>query len=101
MPCSHDLQARLRLCLTQLYGDGAPRYLSRIAALTDRYPTQLAGECSSLWSEHDVILITYGDQISGLGNTPLATLRRFLLQHQLDGLFSTLHILPFFPLVIG
>ncbi len=97
MRLSHELQSRLLAGLTQLYAERAPQCLARIAALVDRYPTPVAGDRSSLWNEQDVILITYADQISEPGHTPLTTLWRFLRQHQLEGLFSTLHILPFFP----
>ena len=80
MPLSHELQSRLLACLTQLYGE-----LRSAMPCTDRRPWRTAirpgrpRDRPSLWNEQDVILITYGDQISAPGNTPLATLRRFLL----------------------
>ena len=49
------------------------------------------------WDERDVVLIAYGDQVSDHGCSPLACLQRFLLNHQLHKLVTTLHILPFFP----
>ena len=50
----------------------------------------------NLWDETDMALITYGDTFLAEGERPLHTLHRFLLEH-LDGLFSWVHILPFFP----
>ncbi|MHB0957801.1 MAG: alpha-amylase family glycosyl hydrolase [Pirellulaceae bacterium] len=97
MPLSDDLQSRLLAGLTQLYAERAPQCLERIATLADHYPALPVVERQSLWNEQDVILITYGDQLSAPGCTPLAVLRRFLLQHRLHELFRTLHILPFFP----
>ena len=44
-----------------------------------------------------MVLITYGDQISEAGWSPLACLQRFLLEHRLNELITTLHVLPFFP----
>lgn len=49
------------------------------------------------FSEKDNILITYGDLVSGEGHSPLAVLGEFLKRTRLSEVFSTLHILPFFP----
>ena len=57
------------------------------------------------WSERDVVLITYGDQVRSVqqpGNTteqetPLQAQLRFLQQWQLLQLINTIHFLPFFP----
>lgn len=48
------------------------------------------------WDESDCVLITYGNTIKNAGEKPLHTLHRFLNTH-LDGVISTVHILPFFP----
>ncbi|HUX49990.1 MAG TPA: sugar phosphorylase [Spirochaetia bacterium] len=47
-------------------------------------------------SEKDAILITYGDQFQGSELQPLEYLSRFLSEH-LEGVISSVHILPFFP----
>lgn len=47
------------------------------------------------WSENDVVLIAYPDQISDQDQPPLATLKSVL--SEVDHAFSTIHILPFFP----
>lgn len=49
-----------------------------------------------LWSERDSLLITYGNSIRQAGHKPLDTLQNFLHEH-LQGVFSAVHILPFFP----
>lgn len=49
-----------------------------------------------LWSEEDVILITYGDSVGCRGEAPLESLYRFLERH-LGEVVSTVHLLPFFP----
>ena len=97
MPVSQDLRSRLLEPLTQLYGEGALTCLGRVVALGNRYAPQIQLRESCLWDERDVVLITYGDQLSGTGWSPLACLQRFLLEHQLNELVTTLHILPFFP----
>jgi len=48
------------------------------------------------FTEEDVILITYGDLIRHPDEKPLHTMKE-LLQKYLDGVFNTVHILPFFP----
>ena len=48
------------------------------------------------FTEEDVILITYGDILSGKERSPLATLAKFCDTY-LEGTINTLHILPFFP----
>ncbi|MEA3332092.1 MAG: alpha-amylase family glycosyl hydrolase, partial [Pseudomonadota bacterium] len=48
------------------------------------------------FTEKDMVLITYGDMITGQGSTPLATLHDFVNTYNL-GAINTLHILPFFP----
>ncbi|NNC98769.1 MAG: alpha-amylase [Gammaproteobacteria bacterium] len=47
------------------------------------------------WSQKDVLLITYGDSILQETGSPLNTLLGFLEQY-CDGVFTGLHILPFF-----
>jgi glucosylglycerate phosphorylase len=48
------------------------------------------------FSERDVILITYGDLLTGPGRPPLQVLSDFLLRF-MRGAINTVHILPFFP----
>jgi len=48
------------------------------------------------WDQTDALLITYGDSICKDGEYPLRCLHKFLKQH-LTGIFSGVHILPFFP----
>jgi len=48
------------------------------------------------FTERDVILITYGDLIRNPGEKPLKTMKE-LFKKYLNGVFNTIHILPFFP----
>ena len=41
--------------------------------------------------------ITYGDQIQDASVPALRTLRNFLIEHQLDHVINTIHLLPIFP----
>jgi glycosidase len=50
-----------------------------------------------LWSERDVVLITYADQVSSPGVTPLRAQLDFLLDHALDEVIRSIHLLPFCP----
>jgi glycosidase len=49
-----------------------------------------------VFSEADVILVTYGDTLLREGEQPLQTLDRFMETHT-KKTFSGIHILPFFP----
>ncbi|TDK48719.1 sugar phosphorylase [Antarcticimicrobium luteum] len=49
-----------------------------------------------LWSEHDSLLITYGNSIVDGSHKPLDLLHDFLTRH-MEGVVNGVHILPFFP----
>lgn len=51
---------------------------------------------SELFSEKDIVLITYGDIIKGRYKKPLSCLYTFARKYLKDA-FNTIHILPFFP----
>lgn len=48
------------------------------------------------WDASDLMVIAYGDAIHHRGESPLATLYRFL-HDQCQGMIKGIHILPFFP----
>jgi sucrose phosphorylase len=79
-----------------LYPGRAMEVWLELEALLARYPNLAPTRPQPGWSEKDAILITYGDQITQAGEAPLQTLHRFLRQH-LQGVFSGVHILPFYP----
>src|SRR5687767_9164123 len=82
--------------LSFLYGsDRAPALSERVQDRLSRHHRRidpLAGELT----ERDAMLITYGDQVSRPGETPLRTLDVFCRQH-VKGPISAIHILPFYP----
>jgi len=53
-------------------------------------------EEQAYFSQEDVVLITYGDSLNKTGEAPLCTLHKFANSFFKD-VFSTIHILPFFP----
>ena len=67
----------------------------KIAALIERFPVK-KGLGKGYFSEKDVFLITYGDTLNKKGEPPLKTLYQFAVS-QFENVFSTIHILPFFP----
>ena len=96
MPIDSGYREKLRAHLARLYSgdleDALEELVRRTAdAADDIPPTKPA------WDQTDAVLITYGDQLRCNGEAPLETQRRFLLEHGLEGLLSTVHILPFFP----
>ena len=97
MTLSNDIRLRIAEKLRHLYGGRAEETLRRIDGLVEGYPKLGSTEQTPLWNERDVVLITYGDQIRELSQTPLATLHSFLQQHRLHESINALHLLPFFP----
>ncbi len=91
----HD---QLRQHLTRLYGpQTATEVLPRVIQLLESYATQISSHQRTGWNERDVVLITYADQIRAAGESPLAALRRFLIDHEYNRYLNTVHLLPFFP----
>jgi len=91
--------ATLRHRLVTLYGESrAPCLLQRLTVTaghcaSDDMPT---AHCDSRWSEHDVMLISYGDMVRNDNEPGLATLKRFL-DDELCGTINCVHLLPIFP----
>ncbi|MBU2706690.1 sugar phosphorylase [Zooshikella marina] len=80
-----------------LYGDDeAEVIVERICDLVRRYASLTKEKPDCLWTEQDAFLITYGDSILHEGERPLVMLQKFLSEYCCD-LFTTIHILPFFP----
>lgn len=94
------LTSDISLHLEKIYGrSGAVdlgQLAGRIVALADKYRGDTPEGCGRLWTEEDVVLITYGDSIIAPGQKPLEVLNRFLTQ-QLAGTLTSVHLLPFFP----
>lgn len=81
--------------LTEIYGTVPDQLAAGIDRLYSQYAD--ASPADSLWSEQDVVLITYADQVRDEPITPLAALDQFLLSHSLQSLISCVHLLPFCP----
>lgn len=89
---------RLRECLRVLYApDSAQQTLERLLSVIDAAKTRFSSaKLDELFSEQDVILITYGDSLYAENELPLQTLHRFV-RHYLADTISAIHILPFYP----
>jgi glycosidase len=89
--------AGIRARLERLYGGAVGRSLDRFATLVGRYGV---GEPEPAqprrWDQRDAVLIAYPDMVEAPGEKTLHTLADFVQEH-LDGTFSTIHVLPFFP----
>jgi len=107
IPSTRESERRILDHLTFLYGaERAPALFERVRAimahfcrrnprLSARIGPQEQGAGGRL-SERDVILITYGDQVTEPGRFPLQTLAE-VLERYVGGVVTGLHILPFFP----
>lgn len=95
--CDEMLQTVARY-LERLYPDKNSSKLARRLMRTmelDKYCSP-PDPFSNKWDQKNIVLITYGDSITQSGKRPLRTLRKFLRKY-LDGITTTVHILPFFP----
>lgn len=68
---------------------------NKILPLIERFPARKKA-AQDYFSQEDVVLIIYGDSLFSGGESPLKTFRRFAAKHFKE-VFSTIHILPFFP----
>lgn len=87
--------------LTTLYGAGrAGGIAARVGALLDRWRSRVPppgeGREALGLSQRDALLIAYADQVRTAGEPPLRTLHSFCRDH-LAGIFSGVHLLPFYP----
>ncbi len=87
---------RIKQLLAEIYGhDRGDLAFQRIAPMLAKYgPARV--RTGSRFSQEDAVLITYGDSLLKPGEKPLATLHRFA-ERFLKGVFSHVHLLPFFP----
>jgi len=76
----------------QLWAELEPR----LTAFAARHPQWQRPRSGLPVDEQDVLLITYGDQVSAPGEAPLRTLHRFV-RDRLAGLVSGIHLLPHYP----
>lgn len=79
-----------------IYKENAPNVLKDIERILERYSDMKSTSNNRWLSERDIMLITYGDSILEEDAVPLQTLRKFVEQY-CKGLFSAVHILPFYP----
>ena len=89
---------RLRTRFNRLYGQQqAELCIKRLVAMTGRYGIGYEDRrTTERWNEKTAVLITYADTLHRDGEPPLATLNQFSEKYFSD-LFSTIHLLPFFP----
>ncbi len=90
--------------LIALYGEARgtacfPQLVAALDAFRATHPDLLHPDHSDpaeRVTERDVMLITYGDSLRAADQPPLQTLHDFLLRH-VNGVISSVHVLPFFP----
>jgi glucosylglycerate phosphorylase len=99
---THKLEARLLTRLQRIYGEtqGTQTH-ARLLALPALRELRAAappkdGRRAGDFTERDALLISYGDSLRRQDLTPLAALGDFA-RRRLPGVFSTIHLLPFFP----
>ncbi|WP_305908714.1 sugar phosphorylase [Methylomarinum sp. Ch1-1] len=80
-----------------LYGESrTPALMERLIDRLQSGISAAKSEQLALWSEQDIILITYGDSVQQPHERPLQTLHEFLTLHLQDSI-NSVHVLPYFP----
>jgi sucrose phosphorylase len=88
----HTIHKRLHKLYPE---DTAIKASKSIEELINKYKLTIKSKEYHL-SEKDIILITYGDQVSRNSEPTLQTLNEFMDNH-LKGVINSVHILPFYP----
>jgi len=99
MELSPALRNQLSERLSRLYPERTDEALRSVATVVEKHLAASDGEPLSRprWSERDVVLISYGDQVRCPEGTPLSCLREFLTDCDLTHSINNVHLLPFFP----
>lgn len=96
MPHISDPEHTINKRIHKLYPpDISERAVSSIIDLIFKYKSRIKSSEYHL-SQKDIILITYGDQLSRHHEATLSTLNEFMDKH-LKGVINSIHILPFYP----
>lgn len=95
------MEKRIRRQLDFLYGESkAPaieeRILDKVRKFREQRKTESLAPETKYFSQKDIVIITYGDQVRETGKAPLCSLTDFLVRF-LRNKVSTVHLLPFFP----
>jgi sucrose phosphorylase len=91
------MNAALLAHLTFLYGEKTGKAAhEKLVQIVEAYRPKIPAPESAGLNERDVLLITYGDQVSMRGQPPLQSLTNFCRKY-LRGVVSGIHILPFYP----
>lgn len=101
--CSHplkldELRSRIKDHLTKIYPDNNLEQLREQIIILMGFDNEIyeAKQHANLWTENDIVTITYGDSIKKENELPLDTLHHFIKNH-FNGIASSIHILPFYP----
>ncbi|WP_198670565.1 alpha-amylase family glycosyl hydrolase [Oceanicella sp. SM1341] len=91
------VRQRLEALLATIYPAGETAWLmGELESRLSRGDGQAERPVPKPIDEADVVLITYGDSILAPGAAPLTALKTFL-EGPAGGLFSAVHVLPFYP----
>lgn len=95
---ARNLHKRILDHLDTVYTDNDNYFLakqiSQIMEFSDDEPSVASHR--NLWSQQDIVAITYGNSIINEDEKPLHTLNGFLTEY-LSGLVNIVHVLPFYP----
>jgi sucrose phosphorylase len=91
-----EITGKIKSSLANIYGSRhSEAAWQKLEPILEKFPGRPSAQ-GDYFSQRDVMLITYGDSLLGENEPPLVSLRRFAREH-FHGVFSAVHILPFFP----
>ena len=80
----------------EIHSSVLDNFAEDLASLVQKNKSSDRFSDSGLWSEDDVLLIAYPDNINSQTTAPLQSLQKFLTEYFYDTI-NIVHILPFFP----
>ena len=94
----HELRSRIKDHISKIYPEEDHIAICEKIIRLMNYENSFyqAKQHTNLWSENDIVTITYGDSIKQDNIFPLSTLHKFF-NDNLKEVISTIHILPFYP----
>jgi len=92
----NKLISQLSKHLYLLYPEQADQLVGDLLDLARQYFPENFRRCDNRWSEEDILLISYGDNVHKEDEAPLKTLHDFANSYLKDTI-NCIHILPFFP----
>ncbi|MBT1825414.1 sugar phosphorylase [Enterobacter bugandensis] len=93
----NNVNAKIKKLINHIYGESfSEAHFKVLLTKLEQAAVDITEKRKSGWDEKDVVLITYADQFSAIGEKALPVFTRFY-NEWLARTFSHVHLLPFYP----